>query len=101
MTNPANRPPHTTSTHRWRPDTTLHPPPQCATSDCRADATVHGWCTACAAVQLTAAGVIRRRARNLLDILATDTDLRHHKPARRWFNELDAAAEALSDALDA
>lgn len=92
--------PSTFDRRNWIRDTREYPAEPCITPDCQGVRVVLGYCQACAAVALTNRGVLRRRTRALLVLLATDEDLSSPAAWSSWKATLSNAVADVADTLD-
>lgn len=87
--------PRTTDPANWRRDTSVYPPEPCVTRGCNRLRQVLGYCTTCAAPALVNRGVLARRTRRLLTLLATNHDV-----GELWCDDVNDAIADCWDALE-
>lgn len=92
--------PGTLDRRNWVRDTREYPAEPCVTVDCDRPRVALGYCDLCAAVALTNRGVLRRRTRTLLTLLATDEDLTSPAAWTSWKATLANAVADVQDVLD-
>lgn len=92
--------PGTLDRRNWIRDTRQFPAEPCITTTCDRPRVALGYCDLCAAVALTNRGVLRRRLRALLVLLATDEDLTGPAAAQSWRASLENAIADCWHALD-